>query len=380
VRWAIVGLSIALSACASERVTGPQLEPAVVMAVAPPADVIVLLRGGDARALGHAHGATHIYTSALKGFSARLSTSAVTALARNPNVLSIETDGVVYLAQAPWHLDRLDTRTLAFNGAYATDRTGAGVNAYVIDNGVRATHSEFGGRVLTELSFAGGAGGCGHATHVAALLGGFQWGAAKGVSLHSLNVFPSCTESTAESNVIAAVDWVTANAVRPAVVNMSIEGPPHTALNLAVANSIASGLPYTVAAGNGDVDACNFSPGMVSAAITVGATNANDRKWVSSNHGSCVDIFAPGSGVTSAWHTSDTDSAQLSGTSMATPLVAGVAALYLEGRPTALPAEVQDSLKAYSSRSVVSDAESANCNLLYSGRAVQSGRIRKCPR
>lgn len=355
--------------------------------------VIVTLKSGESRKAAKSMGLTPYrwFHHALNGFAVALTEPQIAALAKNPNVKSIEPDVKVTLADVQLSprqgLDRIDQRTTAFDGQYIYDRTGIGVDAWIIDTGIRATHSEFTGRVGVGVDFTGlgSTDDCnGHGSHVAGILGGTVFGVAKGVTLHPLRVFPPCADTTSESTVIAAVDWVTGNATLPAVVNMSIEGPLSSALNTAVANSIAAGFTYTVAAGNDNSDACNYSPASVAGALTVGnalvTATLVDKRDGTSNFGNCVDFFAPGYVVQSAWITSDTATAYLSGTSMSAPHAAGVAAMYLQGRPTASPAEVSDSLKAYTTRSVVTLSNSANCNLLFSGRAVQGGHIGRCPK
>jgi subtilisin family serine protease len=360
------------------------------VSVGPSIQNVIVTTKGNPGAL--AHGAKFVYSKVLKGFAASLPQEAIEALKRNPNVISIERDATISIggiqSGAPWNLDRIDQRTASLDGLYHYDRTGLGVHAYVIDTGIRSTHADFNGRVSAGQDFTGEGSteDCqGHGTHVAGILGGTWWGVAKAVTLHSLKVFPNCTGTTETSVIIAAVDWVTGNAERPAVVNMSIEGELSPTLNAAVQTSISSGLTYAVAAGNGAVDACTISPASVPQALTVGSTLISpgtglDRRDAGTNYGSCIDIFAPGVGVTSAWNTDDTATLTMSGTSMSAPLVAGVVALYLQGKPFALPAEVSDSIKAYSSRSVVTASQGVNCNLLFSGRSLQTGRIPKCPR
>src|SRR5262249_51466616 len=235
-------------------------------------------------------------------------------------------------SNATWGIDRIDQRNLPLSGTYTYNFTGAGVHAYIIDTGIRATHQNFGGRVssqgFTAINDGNGTNDCnGHGTHVSGTVGSSTYGVAKGVTLHAVRVL-SCSGSGSTSGVIAGVDWVTQNRILPAVANMSLGGGVSTALDTAVNNSINSGVTYAIAAG--DTNPCTLSPARVAAALTVGATTMTDARSSFSNFGTCVDLFAPGSSITSTWNTSDTATNTISGTSMATPHVTGVAALYLQ--------------------------------------------------
>ena len=276
-----------------------------------------------------------------------MSATAAAALARNPRVRYIEQDSERFIVDtqlgATWGLDRIDQRDLPLSGAYTYTTFAAGVNVYVIDTGIRTTHTEFGGRAssgFTSVADGNGTNDCnGHGTHVAGTIGGATYGVAKGVTLYAVRVL-NCSGSGSTSGVIAGIDWVTNNHVSPAVANMSLGGGASTALDDAVRSSVASGVTYAIAAGNSNANACNSSPARVSQALTVGSSTNTDARSSFSNFGTCVDLFAPGSNITSAWNTGDAATNTISGTSMASPHVAGAAALYLATDPAALPATV----------------------------------------
>ena len=311
-------------------------------------------------AIKHAGKITHLYKAALKGMALELPDAAVAALRADPSVLAVEQDQTMTISAtqsgATWGIDRIDQRTLPLSGTYVYNADGTGVTVYIIDTGMNLTHTEFTGRVLPgydAVTSGGTAADCnGHGTHVAGTVGGTIYGVAKKVKLVPVRVL-DCSGSGSTSGVIAGIDWVTTNKVLPAAANMSLGGGVSASLNTAVKNSVAAGVVYAVAAGNDGGDACLHSPAAEPTAITVGATDINDGFASFSNRGSCVDINAPGVNITSAWYNTNTATNTISGTSMATPHVAGVAALYLQVNPTATPAAVDAALKANASTTAV---------------------------
>jgi hypothetical protein len=330
------------------------------------AQQLVALHGGE---LGY------VYEHALRGFSARLTQQAVSALERHPSVLYIEQDQVMTTtatqSNATWGLDRIDQASLPLNDTYVYDATGYGVNAYIIDTGIRLTHSEFTGRIIggyDAITAGGDANDCnGHGTHVAGTVGGTVYGVAKQVKLSPIRVL-DCRGSGTTSGVIAGVDWVRANHVKPAVANMSLGGGASTSLDNAVTNAINAGITFAVAAGNSNANACNYSPARVGPALTVGATTSTDARASYSNFGTCLDLLAPGSSITSAWYTNNTATNTISGTSMASPHVAGVAALYLHANQTASPATVSSAIVNGATPNKVTSPGSGSPNLLLYSR------------
>jgi subtilisin family serine protease len=315
-----------------------------------------------------------VYRRAVQGYAASLSPARARAVARDPRVAWVEPDRRVRPAATPsvdWGLDRLDQRSPRLDGHYSPPARGVGVTAYVIDTGIRLSHRDFDGRAVSgyDAVDGGSADDCnGHGTHVAGTIGGTTYGVAPAVRLVAVRVL-DCSGSGAISSVIAGVEWVTAHhpAGQPAVANMSLGGGRSAALDQAVSRSIASGVTYVVAAGNDGADACGSSPARVPAAVTVGATGRDDGRAPWSDFGRCVDLFAPGVRIRSTWDSGDTATRVLSGTSMASPHVAGVAAVYLDHHRSAMPAEVAAALAAEATPGVVGDARSTHPDLAYTG-------------
>jgi subtilisin family serine protease len=314
------------------------------------------------------------FDSAVRGFSGHMSAEGARRLAADPAVAYVEQDRRVQVesteTNATWGLDRIDQKALPLDKNY-TYGPASNVTAYIIDTGVRMTHSEFAGRVRSGYDFVDNdadASDCqGHGTHVAGTVGGKTYGVAKDVKLVAVRVL-DCSGGGSYSQIIAGVDWVTKNAVKPAVANMSLGGSAGATLDNAVKKSIAAGVTYAVAGGNDSANACTKSPARLPEAITVGATDSNDTRASFSNFGNCLDIFAPGVNITSSSKASDTGTQKMSGTSMATPEVAGAAALYLAAHPTATPQQVRDALVAAATNGVVKNAGSGSPNkLLFTG-------------
>ena len=378
---ALLLLAVACSDPASPPADStPLAQFAAAAGQAIPGRFIVTVRdGASPAAVAADHGVRpdFVYQRALNGFAGPMSDLARNGLLRDARVVRVEQDGTMEAfgtqTNATWGLDRIDQHPLPLSTTYTYANTGSGVTAYIIDTGIRFSHSEFGGRATSGFDAVdgGAADDCnGHGTHVAGTVGGSTYGVAKGVTLVAVRVL-NCSGSGTTSGVIAGIDWVTTNHTSgPAVANMSLGGGASASLDAAVNGSISDGVTYAIAAGNGNnggvaQDACKYSPARVAAAITVGATDKTDTKTSWSNYGSCVDLFAPGLSITSSWYTSNTATNTISGTSMATPHVAGVAALYLQSNPAASPSAVRNALVGNATQGVVKSSKTTNNHLLF---------------
>ncbi|MFK4868718.1 S8 family peptidase [Streptomyces sp. CSMPJR101] len=333
----------------------------------------------SARALVERYGAgiERTYRKALNGYEVEASEAEAKRLAADPAVASVVQNRTFHVegtqpSPPSWGLDRIDQKNLPLNSSYTyPDSAGQGVTAYVIDTGVRITHSDFGGRASYGYDAIDNDNtaqdGHGHGTHVAGTVAGSSYGVAKKAKIVGVRVLNNSGSGTT-AQVVAGIDWVAQNAVKPAVANMSLGGGADSALDTAVRNAIASGVTFAVAAGNESTDASTRSPARVTEAITVGATTSTDARASYSNYGSALDLFAPGSSITSAWNSGDSATNTISGTSMATPHVAGAAALYLADNPTATPAQVASALTAAATSGVVTSPGTGSPNrLLYVG-------------
>jgi len=321
--------------------------------------------------LSNRYGATVIrsYKNVLNGGAFRMTEKQAKALAKHADVAYVEQDQVVNLnatqSNPPWGLDRIDQRNLPLDNQFNYSTTASNVNAYVIDTGIYTGHSEFGGRAYNGYDFIDNdsvANDCnGHGTHVAGTIGGSTYGVAKQAKLYGVKVL-SCSGSGSNSGVIAGMDWVGDNHVKPAVANLSLGGGASSSTDSAVQRLVNDGVTVVVAAGNNSSNACNYSPARAANAITVGSTASNDSRSGFSNYGNCLDIFAPGSSIKSAWNNGGTNT--ISGTSMASPHVAGIAALYLADNSSATPAQVTSHIINNATSGVVSDPRSGSPNLL----------------
>jgi len=372
---------LVVAATTAATVTPAQAAPATGQirlagtADAVPGSYIVVLKNGTvttkSAGLARTYGGKvkQTFGTVVNGFEATISEASAKRLAADPSVAYVEQNQKVSLfatqANATWGLDRIDQRARPLSTTYTYSTTASNVTAYIIDTGILYSHSDFGGRASFGYDAVGSGGvDCnGHGTHVAGTVGGNTYGVAKAVKLVGVRVL-SCSGSGTTAGVIAGVNWVTQNAVKPAVANMSLGGGASTTLDNAVASSISSGVTYALAAGNSTANACNSSPARVASAITVGATTSTDAKASYSNYGTCLDIFAPGSSITSDWYTSTTATNTISGTSMASPHVAGAAALVLATNTAFTPAQVRDRLVSNSTPNVVTSPGTGSPNRL----------------
>jgi subtilisin family serine protease len=338
--FALLGSALALAACSdvqdptSARPTpGETVRAAAPGQAIPGSYIVVLKEGADPRSVAAVAQVSprYVYSAAINGFAAELNQGQLNALQHNPAVDYVEEDSRVESAAtqtgATWGLDRIDQRALPLNGTYNYTSTASTVYAYIIDTGIQTSHANFGGRAAVSYDALGGNGqDCnGHGTHVAGTVGSATYGVAKQVRLRGVRVL-NCQGSGTASGVIAGIDWVRLNRTNPAVANMSLGGGYSSAQNTAVTNLVNSGVYLAVAAGNENQNACNVSPASAPAVTTVAASDRTDLRASFSNYGSCVDIYAPGVSITSTWLNGGTNT--ISGTSMASPHVAGVAALY----------------------------------------------------
>jgi len=368
--------------CTGDDLTEPRAPgtPAASVTAADTGRYIVVLEGAQTDAVTTSASiasslgitAERVYTTALRGFAATMTDAQAALLESDPRVSFVEPDQVVSIGatQSPtpsWGLDRIDQRALPLDDSYTFGPSGTGVTFYGLDTGIRPTHGEFAGRLQAGFTAIGdgiGTADChGHGTHTAGTAAGTSYGVAKGAGVVPVRVL-DCDGFGTTVGVIAGVDWVAANAELPAVANMSLGGGASAALDQAVANAVASGIVFTVSAGNDDVNACTQSPAREPAALTTGATTTTDQRSGFSNFGSCLDLFAPGSGITSAWYDADDASATMSGTSMAAPHVAGVAALYLDANPGASPSQVATAIIGNATPGAVGNPGTGSPNLL----------------
>ncbi|MFM7125446.1 MAG: S8 family peptidase [Actinomycetota bacterium] len=350
-----LGLTLGAASLAASPVTANSTDKSTVRSTY----IVTFVDGTDPRAevarmRAQNYSVSFVYETVFPGMAIELTASAAQSMARNPRVARVEPDGIVTASAtitqsgATWGLDRVDQANLPLNGTYQyPDSQGSGVNAYIIDTGILAGHVELSGRVkpgFSSIKDRRGTADCnGHGTHVAGTVAGTAFGVAKSASVVPVRVL-DCRGSGTWSGVIAGIDWTARNHVKPAVANMSLGGGASASVDDAVRKLVAAGVTVVVAAGNSNVDACTASPARESSAVTVGATQSNDARASYSNFGTCLDIFAPGTNITSAWNTSTTSTRTISGTSMASPHVAGVAALLLGATPSLSTSEVASQL------------------------------------
>jgi subtilisin family serine protease len=371
-----VGATLALAACSDQSpVAGRAPEAAPLLSAGAGAIegsyVVVLNEGADPRSVAAVAGVepNFVYTAAVNGFAAELNAGQLNALQHNPNVAYVEQDQAYEAAAtqsgATWGIDRIDQRSRPLSGTYTYTTTASNVYAYVIDTGIYTSHTQFGGRASNVYDALGGNGqDCnGHGTHVAGTIGSATYGVAKSVRLRGLRVL-NCSGSGSTSGIIAAIDWVRVNRTNPAVANLSLGGGYSSTLNTAINNLANSGVFVAVAAGNENQSACNVSPASAASATTVASSTSGDAKSSFSNYGSCVDLYAPGSSITSTWLNGGTNT--ISGTSMASPHVAGVAALYKATYGDAATSTIDSWIKTNATANVITGNPSGTPNrLLY---------------
>lgn len=352
----------------------------------------------DKQARKHGFEVGGLFERGVRGYVGTMTPAVASLLARADGVRAVAPDTRVTKDDTPpivtqslptspsqWGLDRIDQRNLPLNRQYQYNMTGSGVTAYVVDTGIRSSHSQFGGRVdkdrrydaYRDVEAADYGEDCdGHGTHVAGTVGGSTYGVAKDVKLISVRIL-DCNGSGYVSDIVNGIGWMIADHATgtPAVANMSFGGSRNSALDAAVQNAVNDGITVAVAAGNSNRDACSYSPARAAAAITVGATDSSDRRASYSNYGSCLDVFAPGSGIVSAGSGGDSAWASMSGTSMAAPHVAGVAAVFLSALPSAGPATLRDALVAVATSGKVISSSTSSPKLLYAPANLTAGEL-----
>lgn len=393
---AILGLAVV--ACSDANTpSGPnRLAPYIqangdLTAQVVPSEYIVVLNDNvsDVTAASAASGASVMarWETALKGYAVRATAEQVNAIRADSRVKYVEPNGVARISatQSPtpsWGLDRIDQTSLPLNNSYTYPNTGSGVHAYIIDTGILGTHNEFTGRMaagFTAVNDGRGTTDCnGHGTHVAGTTGGTTYGVAKGVTIHPVRVL-DCGGSGSFSQVISGINWVAANRIQPSVSNMSLGGGLSTTTNSATTAMVAAGVFSAVASGNSSADACNFSPASTPTATTVNASSITDARASFSNFGTCTDIFAPGVNITSSWIGSNSATTTISGTSMASPHVAGAGALYLNANPTHTPAQVDAALKANGSLNKITNPGTGSPNRLLNISFIGGGPPNNLP-
>lgn len=325
------------------------------------ADALVGKYGGQVRTT---------WQHALNGFHATMSAAQARRVAADPRVDFVQADLPVKATGVQpnppsWGLDRIDQQNLPLDNSYTYPNGAGNVRAYVIDTGIKITHQDFGGRATwgTNTVDSNNTDCHGHGTHVAGTVGGTRYGVAKEVKLVAVKVL-NCQGSGTSAGVVNGVNWVAQNAVKPAVANMSLGGSADTATDTAVRNLVAAGVTTAVASGNDNSNACNYSPARVREAISTNASNRSDARASFSNWGTCTDLFAPGQDITSAWHTSDSATNTISGTSMASPHVAGAAAIYVSANPSATPAQVESALVTAATSGKITNPGTGSANKL----------------